>query len=301
MSRSIIYVVNPKSGTRGKGSLLQLIDEKTKQAGIPYAIAESVANADYSFLEKKIREGNYSDVVIAGGDGTVSQVVAGLMHLPVQFGIIPCGSGNGLALAAGIPKDPQKALDIVFSGKALPTDGFRINGQFACMLAGLGFDAKVAHDFAKSSSRGLRTYAKEVIRNFFKTKFYKFVIHLNGTDLHTEAFFISVANSNQFGNQFTIAPQASLCDGMLDIVIVNRQPKLKLLFQTIKQVLGKNRLQPEEAIDSSKPVIYFQTAQLTIENTSRAPIHIDGDPVQSADEIEVKVEKTCFRLIYPSA
>lgn len=300
MPRRILYVINPVSGTRTKKNLQALIESETRKVGISFSIEYSVADANYSFLEKKIQEEGFTDVIIAGGDGTVSQVVAALMHLPLQFGIIPCGSGNGLALAAGISKVPEKALQTVFTGVAIPTDGFRVNGHFACMLSGLGFDAKVAHDFARSGSRGLITYAKEVLRNFFKSRFYKFKLHLHGTDIHTEAFFISVANSNQFGNQFTIAPQASLCDGMLDIVIVNRQNKLKLLFQTLRQVMGKNHLQPEEAIDTSKPVIYFQTSDLIIENISRAPLHIDGDPAQTADHIEVKVEKRCFKMIYPS-
>jgi len=301
MARRILYVINPVSGTRAKKELELLIGNETRKAGIAFAIAYSVADANYDFLAEKIKQENFSDVVIAGGDGTVSQVVAALKHLPVQFGIIPCGSGNGLALAAGISKDPEKALHTVFNGVAADTDGFRVNGQFACMLAGLGFDAKVAHDFAKSSSRGLRTYAKEVLRNFFKSRFYQFALHSPDTGFNTEAFFISVANSNQFGNQFTIAPQASLCDGLLDIVIVNRQNKLKLLYQTLKQVMGKNRLQPQEAIDTGRPVIYFQTSDLIIENLSAAPLHIDGDPVQTVSRIEVNVEKRCFRMIYPRA
>src|SRR5690606_8409023 len=97
----------------------------------------------------------------------------------------------------------------------------------------------------------------------------------------------------------TIAPRASLCDGMLDIVIVNRQNKLKLLYQTLKQVMGGNRVQEDDAIDSRKPVIYFQTSELIIENLSHAPLHIDGDPAETADRIEVRVEKQCFKLIYP--
>jgi YegS/Rv2252/BmrU family lipid kinase len=299
MSRKILFIINPISGTRTKKDLQSTIEKLTTSAGIPFAIESSSAKADYSDTAKRILNEGFTDIAIAGGDGTVSQVVAGLMHLPVNFAVIPCGSGNGLALAAGISKKPEKALETLFTGEAIATDGFRINGQFACMLSGLGFDAKVAHDFAKRSSRGLSTYVKEVLRNFFKSKFYSFRLQLHETNLHTEAFFISIANSNQFGNQFTIAPHARLSDGLLDIVIVNRQNKLQLLFQTLKQVMGKNRLQPEERIDSAKPVIYFQTSDLVIENLSNAPMHIDGDPCATASRVEVQVVEKCFRLIYP--
>lgn len=300
MARKILYVVNPISGTRTKKNLEALLETETQKQGVEYDIVHSSADADYSGLAQRVQCEAFTDIAIAGGDGTVSQVVAGLMHLPVNFAVIPCGSGNGLALAAGISKTPEKALHSLFNGQAILTDGFRVNGQFACMLSGLGFDAKVAHDFARRSTRGLSTYVKEVIRNFFQSRFYRFRLHLRDTQLHTEAFFISIANSNQFGNQFTIAPQARLSDGLLDIVVVNRQNKIKLLFQTLRQVWGKNRLQAEEEIDTSRPVIYFQTNRLLIENLSDAPMHIDGDPCASASRIEVEVIEKCFRLIYPA-
>ncbi len=299
MPRRILYIINPISGTRTKKDLQQLIERETQKAGIAYAITHSVADADYSFLHERILQEGFTDIAIAGGDGTVSQVVAGLKHLPVKFAVIPCGSGNGLALAAGIPKSPARALSTLFDGEAQLVDGFRVNGQFACMLSGLGFDAKVAHDFAESSSRGLMTYAKQVFRNFFRSRFYTFTLQLRGMQVHTEAFFVSVANSNQFGNQFTIAPQASLSDGLLDIVIVNRQNKLKLLYQTLKQIRGGNRLQAEDAIDTARPVIYFQTDHLQIMNHSQAPLHIDGDPMPSAEQFDIAVEQKCFQLIMP--
>src|SRR5687768_17841540 len=167
MQQRIIYIVNPISGTRTKKDLQQFIQEKTKGKEIPFHLFPSVASGDYSFLRSIIKEEKITDVVIAGGDGTVSQVVSSLMKEEVNFGIIPCGSGNGLALAAKISKQPAKALDIVFTGKASLIDGFYVNRQFACMLCGIGFDAKVAHEFARQPSRGLRAYAALVSKNFF--------------------------------------------------------------------------------------------------------------------------------------
>ena len=297
MARHILYIVNPISGTRTKKDLKKLIERRTAEQNIPFKIFPSVASGDYSFLDDYIRENRVTDVVIAGGDGTVSQVVGSLMQHRVNFGIITCGSGNGLAYAAGIPKQPQKALDIVFFGKALLTDGFYINRQFACMLCGLGFDAKVAHDFAQQAKRGLATYIKEVVRNFFSASSYSFELSLHNRKFRTDAFFISVANSNQFGNNFTIAPKASLSDGMLDIVIVTEQSKLSLLLQTFRQVMGRIKLQPASAIRTDKAVIYFQTDHLSIRNISEAPLHVDGDPAETPEELEIVVKKRCFRLL----
>jgi|SRR6218665_499017 len=297
MARHILYIVNPISGTRTKKDLQKLIEKRTTEQEIPFKIFPSVASGDYSFLQSYIEENSVTDVVIAGGDGTVSQVVSSLMDYRLNFGIIPCGSGNGLAYAAGIPKQPQKALDIVFYGKGVSTDGFYINKQFACMLCGLGFDAKVAHDFAQQPKRGLTTYIKEVVKNFFSASTYQFELELHNKKFKTDAFFISVANSNQFGNNFTIAPKASLSDGMLDIVVVTEQSKLSMLLQTFRQVMGKIRLQPTSAIDTQKAVIYFQTDHLSIKNLSEAPLHIDGDPAETPAKLDIMIKKKCFRLL----
>lgn len=299
MSRNIIYIINPISGTRTKKDLQEYIEKKTTEKKVPFQIFPSVASGDYSFLHSIIKEQKVTDIVIAGGDGTVNQVVGSLMELPVNFGIIPCGSGNGLAYTAKIPKQPAKALNIIFNGKASAIDGFTINKQFACMLCGLGFDAKVAHDFAEQSKRGLATYVKQVVKNFFSASTYNFELTVNNKIIKTEAYFISIANSNQYGNNFTIAPEASLSDGLLDIVIVTNQSKLSLLLQTLKQVRGKNKLQTGAVTGKEKGVIYFQTDKLTIKNLSVAPLHIDGDPAETPEKIEIVMKKKVFRLIQP--
>ncbi len=297
--RHIIYIINPISGTRTKKDLQQFIEKKTAEKNIPYLIFPSVASGDYSFLFSIIAENKTTDVIIAGGDGTVNQVVSSLMDQPVNFGIIPCGSGNGLAYTAKIPKQPAKALDIVFNGKPVAIDGFYINRRFACMLCGLGFDAKVAHDFAEQPKRGLATYIKQVVKNFYSAKSYSFELTVNDQSFTIDAYFISVANSNQFGNNFTIAPKASLHDGLLDIVIVTNQSKLSVMLQTLKQISGNNKLQNETIKEKKRGVIYFQTENLTIRNLSQAPLHIDGDPAETPDELKIEIKKHCFRLIQP--
>lgn len=297
MQQRIIYIINPIAGTRTKKDLQQYIVKRTKERNIPFHIFPSVASGDYRFLRPIIKDENITDIVIAGGDGTVSQVVNSLMDDDVNFGIIPCGSGNGLALAAKISKQPAKALDVVFSGKASPIDGFYVNDQFACMLCGIGFDAKVAHEFAKQPSRGLKTYASLVSKNFFSMLPYEFSIESNGMTFSTEAFFISIANSNQFGNNFTIAPKALLADGFLDIVVVKKAAKPILLYNLVKQIFAGKLKKVESSL--GQPIIYFQTGEIRIKNTGSAPLHIDGDPAETPDELIIRIKKKCFRLIQP--
>ena len=298
MQQRIIYIINPISGTRTKKDLQQFIQEKTKEKQIPFHLFPSVASGDYSFLGSIIKEENITDIVIAGGDGTVSQVVNSLMNEDVNFGIIPCGSGNGLALAAKIPKQPAKALDIIFTGKASAIDGFFVNKQFACMLCGLGFDAKVAHEFAGQPKRGLKTYASLVSKNFFSIEPYQFTVESNGMEFSADAFFISIANSNQFGNNFTIAPQALLSDGLLDIVIVKKAAKPMLLYNLVKQIFAGKLRKIESSLD--QPIIYFQTTDISIKNKGNAPMHIDGDPAETPEELKIEIRKKCFRLIQPA-
>src|SRR5215203_5019050 len=114
MRRKLLYIINPISGTKSKTSLAAIIETKTKEAGFAYDIFPSVASGDYSFLYPVIRDQGFTDVIIAGGDGTINQAVNSLRKLDIQFGIIPCGSGNGLAFSAAIPKNPEKALAIIF-------------------------------------------------------------------------------------------------------------------------------------------------------------------------------------------
>ncbi len=299
MKRHILYIINPISGTKNKNSLQQIVEEKTKTAGFEYVMYSSVVNNDYSFLHDIITEKKITDIIIAGGDGTVNGVVNAFKDVNVQFGILPLGSGNGLAFTAGIPRNINSALQIIFNGKSELTDAFTINNHFACMLCGLGFDAQVAHDFAADPNRGLITYIKQSIKNFFSATPYAFKIEIANEEFETEAFFISIANSNQFGNNVTIAPKASITDGLLDIVIVTKQNKLSVVLQTLWQVGGYNALIEKEIANSNAGIIYFQTEALQIKNLSLAPMHIDGDPTGTTEELNIKILNKCFKLIIP--
>jgi diacylglycerol kinase (ATP) len=299
MQRRFIYFINPISGTKGKEELLKTIQQKTTAQKIPFEILHTNAAGNYAYLHDKIAAENITDVIVCGGDGTVNQIACALMGVKVNIGIVPMGSGNGLALAAKIPRNAAKALQIIFDGKSQYVDSFYINNRFSCMLCGLGFDAQVAHDFANQSTRGLATYVKESTKNFFKATAYPFIIYVDGKKFSTEAFFISIANSNQFGNNFTIAPQASFHDGVLDIVVVNKMSKLRMIWTVLKQIrLGQVRMYEDKKYHRNE-IHYFQTKQVTIHNPGLAPLHIDGDPVDTATEFDVKILPKAFKLLMP--
>ncbi len=295
--RKFIFLVNPISGTKEKKVKIDYIHKIATDKQLQYSFYNTNADGDYYWLLEKITEKNITDIVILGGDGTVNTVVNQIRFANVNIGIMPCGSGNGLAFAAGISKNYKKAFDLILQGNSMLVDAFLINNKFACMLSGLGFDAAVAHNFAKQKSRGLITYTKQSIYQFLKAKPYPFEITIDDFSFFVDAYFISVANSNQFGNHFTIAPKARLNDGLLDIVIVQKMSKLRLPFALIQQIRGKNKLQSIVQQLKTNNIIYLQNASISIQNKQLAPMHIDGEVASTSEKLHFQIVKDCFRLL----
>jgi YegS/Rv2252/BmrU family lipid kinase len=299
MSRKISFLVNPIAGNTKKDEILKFIHAELQGKDIPFEFLFTNASGIYDDVIDKIAQEGITDIVMIGGDGTVNQVVNALRDQPVQFGIIPLGSGNGLALAAGIPKKPQEAIALILKGEAKPVDAFMVNDQFSCMLSGIGFDAQVAHDFSSKASRGLMTYTQQSLINYFKAQPYQFEIIVENFSFFTDAYFISIANGNQFGNNVTIAPKANLNDGLLDVVVVQKMNKAKMPFAILKQIRGNNKLMDLVENMGKNNILYFQTNALTVRNLKYAPFHIDGEPVETASEFQFKLIPSCFQLIQP--
>lgn len=299
MNRKILYFINPVSGSKRRVTLQQQLIEKTREQNISHEILFTNTNGDYPFLIDKIKKEGITDVVICGGDGTVNQLASLLYNTDINFGIIPIGSGDGLALAAKIPRNINKALQIIFTGKPTFIDAFFINNKFSCVLCGVGFDAQVAHDFAQQQKRGLLTYIQQSVKNFIKAEPYRFDITHEGKTFSTEAYFISVANSNQFGNNFTIAPKASLHDGLLDIIVVKKMSKARMVWAILQQIRSGEVGTQEERNFHKKEVLYFQTDKLIINNPQLARLHIDGEPAETSKKFEIEILPKAFKLIMP--
>ena len=298
MNRKILYFINPVSGTKRTNLLPEVLMGKTLAQNIFCEILFTAADGEYPFLADKIKNEGFTDVVVCGGDGTVNQITSSLLGIDINIGIIPIGSGNGLALAAKIPRNIKKALKVIFTGNSIFIDAFFINEKFSCMLCGVGFDAQVAHDFAQQPKRGLATYVKQSVKNFIKAEPYRFDITLEGKTFSTDAYFISVANSNQFGNNFTIAPKASLQDGLLDIIVAKKMSKVRMIWAILKQIRS-GEVGTQEENFHKKEVLYFQTDKLIIHNHQLAPLHIDGDPAQTSKKFKIEILPKAFKLIMP--
>lgn len=299
MSRKILFFINPISGTASKLRLEKKIIKKCTERNIAFEILFTSKDGNYTFLKNKIEKEGITDIVICGGDGSISPIISSLLNTKINIGILPLGSGNGLATAAGIPKSLDKAFEIIFDKNASCVDAFLVNNRLSCQITGLGFDAQVAYDFSLQKKRGLNTYIKQFFKNFFSAKTWHFEIEIEDRFFKEEAFCVCIANSNQFGNNFKIAPKASLSDGLLDIVIMKKTSKPMVLFELVKQVLSGEIKNIKEKDLHKQNVLYFQARQLKIKNIDMAPLHIDGDPVLSAEEFSIKVLPSAYRLIQP--
>ena len=297
MSRSILFFINPISGTKNKKKLEEGIIDKCTREGVAFQILFTSADGDYLFLRSKVEEENISDVVICGGDGSLRSIISVLLNTKVTIGIIPSGSGNGLARSAGIPQSLKGALDVLFKGTPQPVDGILINGEFSCHLSGFGFDAQIAHDFAGKKKRGLKTYIVQFVRNFFDIKNYHFEIETEGKRFKEEAICICIANSNQFGNNFKIAPKASICDGLMDVIIFRKTAKTRTVISVARQIFSGKISRLNEKYIKKKKVLYFQTKELKIHNPQKAPFHIDGDPAETKKEFSIEILPGAFRLL----
>ncbi len=301
MKRKLIFFVNPISGIQAKGALKEKISSKCKSKAAEFEILLTSKDGDYRFLPKKISKEQITDVVICGGDGSISPIVAELLHRDINIGIIPLGSGNGLARTVGIPKDTERALEVIFSGSPVYADVFKINNRIGCQIAGFGFDALVAAEFAKERSRGLSTYTKLALKNFLRARAYSFSLIREGKEpLNVSAFILCISNANQFGNNIRIAPHASINDGLLDVVILKKTRKLHVLPVFVNHLFFPKKT-PDISLNLKREkILYFNCKKIIVENNDLAPVHIGRRPVESTLRFEIEIIPSAYKLILPA-
>ena len=222
----IAFVINPVSGTKNKSNIRQIIEKEldTKLFEPIFVFTEHCGHAKE--LTKNFVEDGIKFVVAVGGDGTINETAGALIHTESALGIIPVGSGNGFALHIGIPKNVKKAVQKLNNANIVSVDyGLKNEQPFFC-TCGVGFDAYVSTEFAKSGKRGFINYIKKSISCYFSYKPEKYSLLGNDIDMDINAFLITFANASQWGNNAYIAPKASITDGLLDIAIMSKFPQI---------------------------------------------------------------------------
>jgi YegS/Rv2252/BmrU family lipid kinase len=234
-------------------------------------------------------------VVAVGGDGTVNEVAQALIHTPAAMGLVPCGSGNGLALHLGLPNTTAAALRLAAdaSGRVAEMDTGSANGLVFVNAMGLGLDAEVARRFNGLTRRGLPAYARTALAAFFSRKTERYQV-VSGSQRETiDALLIAVANSDQYGNNARIAPNARVDDGLLDLIAV--QPVD--LFAAC--ILGGRLF--TGSVDRSRRVRRMKGARFLIERPAAGLIHTDGETHMAGAAVEVSVQIRSLRIVVPAA
>ena len=287
--KNITFIVNPISGTKSKDALpllvKQLIDDslyeceiiKTEYAGHAAELASQCVN-------------DHIDICVAvGGDGTVNEVARSLAHSETALGIIPCGSGNGLARHLCLPMDMKQALQVINAGKTDYFDYGVINDQPLFCTCGMGFDAYVSLKFAESGKRGLATYVENVLKEGLTYKPDTYIITDESGNHQYNAFLVACANASQYGNNAYIAPEASMQDGLLDVIIMepfNIIEAAKVGFDLFAKTLKSN-----------KHIKTFQARSIHIHRNESGAVHFDGDPTKMGTDIDVRIEPLGLKAI----
>jgi YegS/Rv2252/BmrU family lipid kinase len=286
--RRVTFIVNPISGGKDKKDVLAAIGRYLDLSECSYEVLQTGRAGDAESWARKSR----ADIVVAvGGDGTVSEVAKGLLGSEKALGIIPCGSGDGLALHLGISRDPVRAVKTLNAACVARIDVGRMDGRPFFCTAGVGLDADVAFDFARSGRRGLGTYVTTAWDNWKHRRPETYVVETDTETWAGPAMFVTVANANQWGNEARIAPKASLCDGLLDVTVV--QP-----FATVEIPDLAARLMAGKA-DSSRHVRTFRSARVHLHREHPGPAHYDGDPFEAGTDLELDILPGSLQVVIP--
>ena len=291
--KKIAFIINTKSGTSRKSHILARVWESfTAENGFQSTIHTTTDENDAYNSAKHFAEHGFETVVAIGGDGTVNQVAKALVGTNTKLGIIPVGSGNGLARHLGIPLFPQRAIDVIIENNVRVIDAGKINDKIFFCTAGLGFEAVVGKKFNSAPTRGLKTYVEFCAKEYMNYRRENYRMYIGSNKYEFKAFLITFANSAQWGNNAFIAPEASISDGMLDVVIWKRAPLAAVPFMTAG--LFTRTIGLSEYIES------FRCKEITIEREKSGLIQFDGESANMPDKLQVSVIPNAVKVIVPS-
>lgn len=279
--KKILFIVNPISGNGKKLPLYQAIRSTIDREKFDISIQRTKYAGHASEMTQKAVEEGFDIVVAVGGDGTVNEVARSLVHTSTALGIIPCGSGNGLARHLHIPLNGRKALKVINEAVVECLDYGRIDGRPFFCTCGMGYDADVSMEFANAGTRGLKTYVQKGVVEGLKYKPKPYTIENEDDTKQYKAFLIACANASQYGNNAYIAPLASMKDGLLDIIIM--EPFNKIMAPKVALQLFRKTLLHNSHIRN------FQARKIRITRPEEGPIHCDGDPFMAGREIVVEI------------
>jgi diacylglycerol kinase (ATP) len=289
--KHLAVIINPNSGTDRNKAIKDALDARLDKKLFSYSILHTEYPKHGTELAREAALKGAHAVVAVGGDGSVNDIVAGLINTPAALAVIPKGSGNGMARSMEIPLKLNEAIDVINADNSIMMDIGFANGRPFISNAGVGFDALISKKFATSKRRGFAVYSWLVTKYLWMYREWDWEINIDGKEINTKAFLISVANGRQFGYNFQIAPNASWTDGLLDVVIIKKFPKVMGGALVLRAMNG--------TITNSPYVEHYRGANIRISNPALKLMQTDGDAHKCDNVIHYHVEQGLQKVIVP--
>lgn len=291
MKKKIWFIINPVSGIGRQKTVERLVPELLNKDLYDFEIKHTQERGHARKISLEAINQGIDILAVVGGDGTVSEVASRLVNSNVELGIIPAGSGNGMARALQIPVKTRKAIKILNKYALVKMDAGEINGKIFANSSGVGFDALISKLFHSRKKRGLAGYIWLVAREYFKYKPQNYTLEIDGNRMEKKAWIVSFANSSQYGNNALIAPNAVVNDKLLDVVIVKDFPGWALPSLMLRLFKG--------TLDKSKYVETFKADNIKFKMEIESSVHLDGDPHEMGKELNIKVVPQSVKVIVP--
>lgn len=286
MEKGRIFVVNPISGGKSKTDFLDFLKSNVS---ITDRIIVWEKSEEAETISKMIQNCEQNIIVAVGGDGTVNLIAKNLVKSEKKLGIIPFGSGNGLARHLKIPLQPQKAFHLLEHTTSVLMDAGAVNDKLFFCTCGFSFDAAVAFKFAGLSARGLKSYVSaglEILKDYSPPVF---SVQTDKGPYKGNYYILTIANANQYGNNVKIAPHAKIDDGLLELVMI-KKPSLTKTLVLISKLLSNQIL-------SSEHVQHKSINKCEISASRPFSFHLDGEPFAPVHEVKIEVHPKALQII----
>ena len=288
-------IINPTAGVSTRPLDTRRLAERARRAFAQASLAGETVFTEHTGHARElaadfVRRG-FSPIIAWGGDGTVNEVASALVFRDAVMGVVPSGSGNGLARELGISLCPECAVATAAHGVDRTIDVGELGGRFFVNLAGVGLDVSVAHLFNRLAGRGLRRYVQATLSTVFSYEAETYTITAGGETFEYRALIVELANGRQYGNGALIAPHAKLDDGLLDLVVVGPVNPLRLLWGLRRLFNG--------TIDQEPDVSMRTASRITISAEQPMRFHVDGEVVQGTESLTATVRPGALRIRVP--
>lgn len=294
MRKKILFIVNPISGGKEKLRLPEQISAGIDLEKFDPKIVFTDHRGHASEIAKQFTSENKDDIIVAvGGDGTVNEVATTLVGTNIPLGIIPLGSGNGLARSLKIPMNVHAALQVITQNNHSPIDVGILNGKYFFNMAGIGFDAHISNQFANMKERGFKSYIRSTFKEWNQYQSQNYQVDIDGLRIQHQSLMISIANSSQYGNNAHIAPQADLQDGLMDVCLVSPFKIYMLPFLAIRMMT--------KTTHHSSYIKIIKGKEIRIQREKEDMIHLDGEPGMDQKEIHIQIKNKALLVLTPLA